>query len=209
MSAQDTRLLRILKLLYHQDAQDAQALADTLLAQRKAAWEAAIRAEARQVGYAGPVPAPRHADLAALKRMSQDDARSIVRTWNRDVDRQLARLYASNPRGNRRYYAKRMEQWAAERDRWKARQIAGFTEFSTKGAAQRRFWAMNGLRGAQYVLDGPPPICDDCRSLYGRGAVEQAVVDAHPTPRHVGCAHSWRLLPWTTDPPRPDALWVG
>lgn len=209
MSAQDTRLLRVLKLLYHQDAQDIQALAETLLAQRKTAWETALRAEAAQHGYTGPIQAPRREDLRELKRMCREDAQSIVRTWNRDVDRQLARLYDTNRRGNRHYYAKRMEAWAAERDVWKARQIAAYTEFSTASYAQRRFWEMNGLRGAAYVFDGPPPVCPDCRELYGLGAVGQEVVDANPTPRHVNCTHSWRLLPWTADAPRPRDLWVG
>lgn len=109
MSAQDSRLLRVLKLLYHQDAQDVKALAETLLAQRKAAWETALREEAQRYGYTGPIQPPRREDLRELKQMCQEDARSIVQTWNRDVDRQLARLYDTNYRGNRHYYAKRME----------------------------------------------------------------------------------------------------
>jgi len=103
VSVSDTRLLRILKLLYHQRDEDVKALADLLLAQRKTAWESALRAEAAQYGYTGPVHPPRREDLAELRRMSEDDARSIVNTWNRDVDRQLARLYAQNRRGNRHY----------------------------------------------------------------------------------------------------------
>lgn len=209
MSTQDTRLLRILKLLYHQTDEDVKALSEMLLAQRKAAWEAAIRAEAQQFGYTVRPHAPRREDLDELRRMSEEDARSIVKTWNRDVDRQLARLYQTNRRGNRHYYAKNMEDWAAKRDVWKSRQIATYTEFSTKQYAQRRFWEMNGLRGARYVFDGPPPVCDDCRSLYGLGVVDQAVVDANPTPRHVGCPHFWRMLPWTADPPPLRELWVG
>ena len=209
MSVQDTRLLRVLKLLYHQDAQDVKALADTLLVQRKAAWEAALRAEAAQYGYTGPVNPPRREDLRELKQMCKEDAQSIVRTWNRDVDRQLARLYDTNRRGNRFYYAKNMEAWAAQRDVWKARQIATYTEFSTSSYAQQRFRQMNGLRGGSYVFDGPPPVCDDCRVLYGLGVVGQEVVDANPTPRHVNCEHFWRLLPVTTVAPKPRDLWVG
>jgi len=209
VSEKDTRLLRILKLLYHQTDEDVKALAETLLEQRKAAWESALRAEAAQFGYTGPVYPPRREDLAELRRMSEEDARSIVNTWNRDVDRQLARLYQANRSGNRYYYAKHMEEWATARDVWKSRQISTYTEFSTKQYAQRRFWEMNGLRGARYVFDGPPPVCDDCRSLYGLGVVDQVVVDANPTPRHVGCPHFWRMLPWTADPPPQRELWVG
>lgn len=209
MSTQDTRLLRVLKLLYHQDAQDVKALSETLLVQRKAAWETALREEAAQYGYTGPINPPRREDLRELRQMCQEDARSIVNTWNRDVDRQLARLYDQNYRGNRFYYAKHMEEWGAARDRWKAQQIASYTEFSTSSYAQRRFWEMNGLRGGWYVFDGPPPVCDDCRYLYALGVVDQEVVDANPTPRHVNCDHRWRLLPMTTEAPRPRELWVG
>ena len=209
MSTQDTRLLRVLKLLYHQHDADEQALADMLLAQRKAAWQTALRDEAQAFGYTGPAQPPRREDLAELRRMSQEDARSIVNTWNRDVDRQLERLYAQNPRGNRNYYAKHMEEWAAQRDVWKARQIADTTEYSTVNYAQQRFRQMNGLRGGEYVLDGPPPVCDDCRDLYGRGVVDQVMVDQYPMPLHVNCRHTWRLLPWSVTAPPPTELWVG
>ncbi len=209
MSTQDTRLLRVLKLLYHQHEADQQALADTLLEQRKAAWQTALRDEARALGHTGPAQPPRREDLAELRRMSQEDARSIVNTWNRDVDRQLERLYDRNYRGNRYYYRKRMEEWAVQRDVWKARQIADYTEYSTINYAQQRFRAMNGLRGGEYVLDGPPPVCGDCRDLYGRGVVDQVVVDQYPMPLHVSCRHTWRLLPWGVTGPPLAELWVG
>lgn len=204
----DTRLLRILRLLYHQGEADIDRLTTDLIDARKRAWMTAMQAEARRYGYTGPVNPPRLSDLDWIRRESRQDAESIVRTWNRDVDRALDRLYAANYRGNRYYYAKHMEQWAAERAVWKNRQIAQQTEMSTVGYVKERFDQMNGLRGGLSIFDGPPPVCGDCIQLYGMGPVTQAVRDRNPTPRHIGCTHWWTRLK-DGKAPAPGELWVG
>ncbi len=204
-----TRLLRIMRLLYRQGEAEVQAIEAELVAARKRAWMEAIRNEARRFGYSGPVNPPRFQDLEWIRRESRLDAESIVRTWNRDVENQLKRLYRQNYRGNRHYYAKHMEAWAAKRAVWKSRQISTQTEYSTMGYAQRRFWQENGLRGARYVFIGPPPVCPVCVDHFARGVVDQLFVDRNPTPIHIGCDHTWKLLKGSVDGPPPEDLWVG
>lgn len=205
----DTRLLRILRLLYHQGDAEIQQIETQLIEARKRAWLTAMQQEARRWGWTGPVNPPRREDLDWIRHESRLDAESIVATWNRDVDRQLDRLYAENPRGNRFYFQKHMETWAAQRESWKSRQIATQTEMSTMNYARQRFEEMNGLRGGLLVFDGPPPVCGDCVQLYAMGPVSQAVADRYPCPRHIGCTHFWSRVRGSIKAPAPAELWVG
>lgn len=208
MTAMPTRLLAIMRLLYRMPDSDVETLIAILLEGRKEAWRTAIAKEARAFGYRGPVNDPRRGDLAYLRAESVKDAQSIQRTFNRDIERQLQKLYQANPRGNRFYYAKHLDAYIRQRDSWKTRQIARQTEYTAAGYAQRRFWEENGLRGDWFVFDGPPPVCATCVQLFSLGPVRQDVVDRNPTPVHIGCPHTWRRLGHVEAPPLDD-LWVG
>src|SRR5690606_3911196 len=129
----------------------------------------ALREEALRAGYTGAVNPPSRGDLAWLRAEARQDAASITRTWNRDAERQLRRLYEANPRGNRHYYARHMEEWAAARDIWKNKQIAVTTEQKARSYAQERFRQENGLRGDAYVMVGPPPVCGVCVGYFAAG----------------------------------------
>lgn len=205
----DTPLLRILRLLYHHHDADTAQIEQQLIEARKRAWVTAMEAEARRWGYTGSIPEPRAHDLAWIRKESRKDAQSISRTWNRDVDRQLDRLYAENPRGNRHYYAARMEAWAAQRATWKDRQIASYTEMSTKARVVQRFEQKNDLTGGLKIFTGPPPVCGECVELYAMGPVEPSVARRYPAPRHVGCTHWWETMRASVILPNPRNLWVG
>jgi hypothetical protein len=68
---------------------------------------------------------------------------------------------------------------------------------------------MNGMRGGLYLLAGPAPVCGDCVELFKRGPVDQRTVDRYPTPRHVGCTHTWEKVRGSVAAPPPGELWVG
>jgi len=204
-----SKLLRVLGLLYRMQPTEVDDLARELLEARKRAWQAAIASEARKDGYTGPVNPPRREDLRYLRDLCRQDAQSIAATWNRDVERQLQKLYDANRRGNRHYYYKHMEAWAAKRATWKSRQIAVTTEFSTWAYARERYYEMNGMRGGRYVFDGPPPVCGDCVELFAAGVVDQAFIRKHPAPVHIGCPHLWAAVRTPGLAPRLSELWVG
>jgi hypothetical protein len=145
--------------------------------------------------------------LQELKAMSAEDAQSIVNTWNRDVERQIERLFNANRRGNRNYYYKNMEAWAEGRRSWKQPQIAITTAQQTRWVAQTRFRQMNGLRGQQYVFYGPPPVCAICIGLFAEGLVSEAFIQQNPTPVHPLCPHEWR--PVAIQRISCDDIWVG
>lgn len=205
--ALETRLLQTIALLYRMESADTEALTDDLLERRKVDWITAMSEEAQRHGCNQRGEAPRRNDLSELKAMSAEDARSIADTWNRDLERQLVKLFEANPRGNRQYYFSNLERWASERDRWKLPQIAIQTAQTTRAYAQNRFREVNGLRGGRYVFSGPAPACEICVREFAQGIVSEQYVQRHPCPRHVACPHEWQQL-------RPervvcDELWVG
>lgn len=205
-----SQLTQVIALLYRMAEADTKALELQLLEARKRAWETALREMAAAHGCNQQPHAPRREDLTELRRMSREDAASITRTWNREVEREITRLFNANRRGNRRYYFANLERWATDRAQWKDAQIALQTEQTTRFYAQTRFRQVNGLdgKGARYVFGGPAPVCKVCVRLFGMGIVNQSTVDYYPAPVHVGCPHEWRQV---AAPQRLDCgeLWLG
>lgn len=202
-----TRLQRIIRLGYAMQPEDEKALAGQLLSQRSTAWRGAIEDEARRLGVKRPVGPPRGVDLDDLRRMSLEDARSIVRTYNADLQSEIQRLYAANPRGNRQYYISNLERWHAKRSEWKNRQIALQTNKTARYAAQQRFKELNRIT-TQYRFTGPAPVCDDCAAQFAAGVVDQKHVDRNSTPLHPNCPHEWAMVAPRAGVPL-DELWIG
>lgn len=201
-----SRLLKIMTLIYKWQPEEVKDLEADLLDQRKAIWREAIEEQAAKVGCTKRANDPRLKDLRELKIASREDAKSIAATWARDVERQLARLYDQNPRGNRRYYAKHMNAWAAQRGMWKNAQIGLMTNQTTRYYAQQRFRAENGING-RYTYEGPVPVSEECIMRTAAGYVDSEYVRRHPTPAHVNCPHEWVMSKY----PKLECseVWVG
>jgi hypothetical protein len=202
-----SKLLQIIALLYRMTDEDTQALENELLAAKKRAWRTTIEDEARQMGYNIRARNPSGVDLRELKAQAKADAKSITQTWHKDVERQLAKLFKANPRGNRAYYAKNMEAWAAKRATWKDASIALNSEMQTIQYAKSRFWQNNGLRGDRFAAGGPAPTCKICIRIFGAGVVTYAYTQRHPFPAHVNCPHSYVRVGRAKVPL--DQLWIG
>jgi hypothetical protein len=204
----NTPLLEVVRLLYYWQPDEVRDLAADLLERRQAIWLDVLRTLAQQHGCSKVPNAARREDLAELRAMSDEDARSIAATWRRDVDSQVERLFNANPRGNRFYYFKNMERWAQQRGRWKNLQIGQMTEAITRAYATDRFRVMNGLRGQRYLYAGPPPVSESCVRRFAAGIVNEAYVQTHPVPSHVGCPHQWvPINPIQIQ--ECDEMWVG
>ena len=139
--------------------------------------------------------------------MSNEDARSITNTWNRDVTAQIEKIYAENPRANRFTYFRRLEEWSRQRDSWKLPQIALVTETTTAEYARAQFRRYNYEGNEKYIFDGPPPTCEDCSRLYAEGVVDKAYADKNPAPRHINCPHYWAVV--TAPDLTCGELWLG
>lgn len=210
--AELSRLLKIISLLYRMTDEDIDDLTTDLLSARQREWRNAIQEEITGVGCASAtVHGPSGVDLSTLRSDSRKEARGIAKTWNRDVERQLVKLYNANPRGNRGYYGANMERWVNARAQWKNPQIALNVAQSTRQYAKSRFWKQNKLtKEARYILTGPPPVCDTCTMLFARGLVTISVVERYKAPIHVNCPHEWELFTGVgVGRLNCDTLWTG
>jgi len=202
-----TKVQRVMRLAYEMRADETAVLAREIERQRAAAWVDAIRTEARRLGSKANIPLPRGESLDLIRRQSITDARSITNTYNRDLEREIVRLYGANPRGNRNYYISNIERWHAERAAWKNRQIALMNDKSARQWAVQAFIEQNNVR-TQYRFAGPAPVCDDCAEMFAAGKVDQAFVDASPAPLHPNCPHAWATVGAKAGVPV-NQLWVG
>lgn len=205
----DTRLQAIMRLLYQMQPEDTARLETELLSQAKQAWRTALREKAQQ--YTGRRLAPRDPsgeDLDYLKELARSSAASIARTYNKQAANQIARLFTANRRGNRNYYRKHMEEWAARRASWHSPATAAHIVQTTREYAKDRFREMNGIRPRGFVLAGPPPVCPVCIEAQGAGVVDLAYTRRVPMPAHFRCQHEWEEVS-AGRRLKPSELWLG
>lgn len=202
-----SRLLETLHFLYEWQPEEVADLERDLLERMQGIWLQVMRVRAAEHGCNKVPQAARREDLAELRAMAAEDARSIANTWAREVENQLVRLYRDNPRGNRFYYISNMERWAERRGRWKNVQIGNATEQRVAWYATSRFNEMNGVRGQRYRYVGPPPVGQVCIERFAAGVVDEAYRQTNPTPAHPNCPHRW--APTIIEQLPCDDLWVG
>ncbi len=203
-----SKLVRTIALLYRMESDDIRQLADDLTDARVKAWQQGIQEEARRFGYNVNPPPPDGGDLRDLRNASLEEARQIANTWNRDVERQIQKLYDANPRGNRNYYFSNLERWSTDRARWKNAQIALNTAQSARDSAKREFWRRNNLiRNSMYIFTGPPPVCEECTRLFAHGLFTYRETLRVKIPVHVGCPHEFELFTRGFVPQ--SKLWIG
>jgi len=202
-----SQLTSTIALLYRMETGDVKQLEAALLERRKTAWVSSLANQARAHNCNRTPNAPRREDLREIKRMCKADAKSISNTWNREVTREIERLYNANPKGNRQYYFANLERWNSARDQWKLPQISLTTEMTTREYAAQRFRQMNYETALRFLFDGPPTTCVDCTRRFAAGLVNENYVRRYPTPRHIGCPHTWRVV----NVPQIDCaeLWLG
>ncbi|QPC83773.1 hypothetical protein G4Y79_05180 [Phototrophicus methaneseepsis] len=205
------RVTEVISFIYRMQDGEVDELAREIERSRVETWRTVLRQRASEHGVSNAQPRdPSGVDLQEIRRMSREDARSIANTWARDVERQLDKLYETNPRGNRVYYASNMETWANEREQWKSRQISRYTYQSTEFYTSDRFRQQNGLRGQKYVYVGGlvPNSSAGCIERTAAGLVDEAYVQTHPTPNHPNCPHVWEAVnPILVD--EPTEIWIG
>lgn len=190
----DTRLLKTIAFLYEWQDDEIADLERELLDRRIAIWRDVIRVRAHEHGCAKAPNPPAREHLAELRRMCDEDARSIANTWKQRVERELLRLYRANPKGNRNYYFKNLEAWASRNRAYHNHLIGNYTLRSTEMYASDQFRKMNGLRGTKYVYAGPSPVGPECVKRRGHGIADEAYVQTHRTPAHPNCPHRWVVI---------------
>ncbi len=207
--AKAVALVEAFKRLVHRDSEDVRQVAALLERKRVRVWKATMRNEAGSLGFNVTVDRLEGSSWDWIRRQSLEDARSIVRTHNRDRNRFLDKFMREHPEAGREEIAQAYEEWLRRRVGWKSRQIATQTEYSTQAEARRRFRERNKLTGAKYVFVGPPPVCEDCADKFAMGVVSWEITQKYPAPRHIGCTHQWRVLSTTAPKLKRSELWIG
>lgn len=178
-----------------------------LFEQNKRIWVQAIQDEIDYCGCTGRARQASGADLEALRLMAENDARSIIATYNKDAQRKLEKLFAEAPNASKQFYIESMKAWATERALWKSLQIAMNTETQAREYARNQFRLHNYAATALYKFAGPTPVCKICVREFAAGHVTLAYIQAHAAPRHINCPHYWTLV----RKPKVDCstLWLG
>lgn len=184
------------------------SLYDSILKAYSAAWQLAIKEQAAKYGCANArVGSPSGASLGQMKEWAKRDAESIEKTYNREAQSQLSKLYDANPLGAVQYYLTGMAEWAMSRQTTKNLTIGINNVQAGYGLGLQDFVVNNQLK-TQFRLVGPAPVCRDCSYLMGLGAVDYDVVMRYGFGLiHPNCPHRWE----TTKVYKIDcgALWAG
>lgn len=207
--ASETKLQKVMFLLWHMTDDDTEVLRRDLQRQMTRSYQNSLTQQAREFGCpAARGSAPRGRDLDYLREISKRDADSITKTYNRELRNRIAAIYKESPRLNRHGWARRLQQWSERRAAWKSPQIALNTELALKHYAQMRFYEENGIK-ASFRFTGPPPVCKQCSQLFARGAVTLAFVEKTPAPVHINCPHFWKVVNPTPKIIPCNRVWVG
>lgn len=200
-----TNLQRRLSIAF---ALDEQSLTTTILAQLSETWRATLTSEARAAGSSKVGQGPSGQDLSELSKIARRDAASIVQTFQRDLAREIDRVYDQSPTATRTDYIQALTVWADDRAQWKDRQIATMNRGNARSYAQQRFNAENEVGESLYLAEGPPPRERICANIMAAGLVNREFVERNPLPAHIGCPHNYAVQVTRIGVPV-NQIWVG
>jgi hypothetical protein len=202
-----SRLTDILYLLYSMDESDTAKIAKQLNERMRASWVNHVSDLAKQHGCTQLGQTPKGADAAKFKADAKRDAESIVKTYNRELKAEIARIIIDAPKANRNTIIKRLEAWKRRRDGHKIWAIGLNTDSNARERAFQRFYQMNAQIRRQFVAAGPPAVCVICLRIFASGIVDFEFTQRRPLPAHYACPHFYRsVAPQKVDCAK---LWVS
>ena len=201
-----TYVQRLVDSLVRMGQPDIDALHAHLFEQARFDFAAGMRAELERLGLrAGLIRVTDERVLAMLDQRARFAAESIANTYNRDLERQLARIGEAIPTANRQTYMAGLREWEADRIAARTPGIS-VTEFTTThNTMQREFVQRNGLEGRGRVA--PPEAAEHiCEELVGQGWMPLDEAHQLDLPAHVRCIH---FIEAEYDAPDTGLLWTG
>lgn len=199
------------RLIFDYHKPEIDALRGTLYQQSVADYGLALTAEAQAAGYAiSGVSVTDPKVLKGLGKRADYAAKSIARTHNADLRRQITRIRADVPKANRWVYSSRLEAWEKNRAAWKSSQIATteLGEVARRGKAD--FIDRNNLQGkARGRVSPSSAMCPLCVELVGHGSMEVDLAMSLPVPAHVGCVHYIEIVYDKEGMPAANELWLA
>ncbi len=200
---------RLVHLAMRKDMVDEEAIRGELLKSRRRAYEQELTILARGAGCEerrGRLTAGEALD--ELNDESRGDSASVVNTFNFDLAVAIQAIGAQFPRANRHTYAKHLQTWDENRNKWKVPQIATWTEGSARSRAQADFVRLNGIEGVAVLV--PEHAAEHiCQGWINRGRVPLREAMLNRPPYHLGCIHIFEILADQVVEAECDELWVG
>jgi hypothetical protein len=189
--------------------EDVDRIKGELTKRRRLAYEDELTIQAARAGCPGRrgrlTTGP---SLSEFSRMSEQDAESIVNTYNYDLALAIEHIRQQTPTANRHVYATRLADWEQKRAAWKSGQISQYTEGTARSSAQRDFYQFNDIVGYAN-LQPKEAVCPVCLGWIARGDVDLREAQNHPPPYHVNCPHIWRTFPGQVPQGECLNLWMG
>lgn len=190
---------KLINLLYSWGKNEQDEFFNQIQEERERAYAQKMTNLANSVGCSKRGRPPSQSSKRQLESESRQDAKSIVATWNKELENEIERLMRVNVRGNRFYYINNLEQWAAKRSDWKNQQISLQTRQVSEQLALQDFMNVNEvlLGGVGFIysdIEINPPVSDECKARARLGVVNRMTMERNPTPAHIGCPHGWRLV---------------
>lgn len=206
-----TNIGKLVHLAARMDQVDVENIRAQLVKQRRRAYEHEITLQAQRLGCAGRQGRLSGGPtLAEFNRQSETEAESIVSTYNYDLAIQIQAIRAETPTANRNTYASRLKEWDGARAKWKATQIAQWTEGGARDQAQKDFIQNNGIQNEGYVTVEPKVAAEPiCEGLIKREAIPMREAVGIKMPVHIGCIHSFVTHPDRIPRAECANLWVG
>ena len=180
-------VVKLVHLAMRYDSVDEDAWRVELLKARRSAYEDELTIQAGRSGCTGRIGRlTNNTILSEINKTCVRDAKSICNTYNYDMLAAATKIRAEIPTANRNVYAKRLADWKASRDGWKANQIAQYTLGTARAQAQQDFHNFNVMNGYA-VLRPVEAVCPVCQGWVNRGRVPLTVATGNPPPYHPSC----------------------
>ena len=189
-----------------------------LLSARVKAYNDELTIQAQHSGCSGRVGRLTNADIIdRLNQTSQNDAESIVNTFNYFLAIEIARVGQTQTGPVRRIlpvlrlpeYIRAIRDWSQSYWAWKKPQITTMTDNSARARAQQDFYVQNRSIAGTAKLEPTTAVCPVCQGWIARGIVPLRVALNNPGPFHVGCPHIWDTRPDKIAQDDCGVLWMG
>jgi len=201
---------KLVHLAARNDVVDEERYRADLLRVRRRAYEDELTIQAARVGCPGRRGRlGNNASLSALAEASEQDAASIVATYNYDLAGQLRTIGQDTRTANRTTYAKRLGDWDTKRAGWKSEQIVQYAESAARSQAQQDFYRFNTAIMGTAIMQPVAAQCPVCQGWVARGEVPLRVAEHNPPPYHPNCPHSWQTRPERVQEAECPLLWLG
>jgi hypothetical protein len=169
---------------------EEKSLYDSILSAYVSAYQLALKEQAGRYGCAfARIGNPTAYSYAEMQAWAQRDSESIAKTYDKEAESALRKLYDANPLGTISYYVNGMAQWAVS-SRAKRNLVIGIQNAQKGyGLGLQDFHVMNQLE-TKYRLVGAPPVCPVCVRVFSMGYVDYAFAASYGMAGlHIGCPH--------------------